>query len=162
MADDSILDTTKKVLGIAADYTPFDTDILMHINSVFSTLNQLAVGPDDTFFIEDNTAVWPDFIQGKNAINAVKSYMFLRVRLLFDPPATSFALDSMSKQIMELEWRLNSLEPALNGEGTGTGGTGTGTEAYIWDLSNGADFPAEALVGAIGIDFATGDVWRKV
>lgn len=158
---DSILDTTKKVLGIQADYTVFDPDILMHINSVFSTLNQLAVGPADTFFIEDNTVEWVDFIQGKAAINAVKSYMFLRVKVLFDPPATSFALDSMSKQIMELEWRLNSLEPALTGEAT-PGGTGTGTEAYIWDLSNGADFPPEALIGAIGIDYATGDVWRKV
>jgi hypothetical protein len=158
---DSILDTTKKVLGIASDYDVFDPDILMHINSVFSTLNQLAVGPSDTFFVEDNTAVWEDFIQGKMAINAVKSYMFLRVKLLFDPPATSFALDSFQKQIQELEWRLNSLEPALTGEGT-TSGSGTGFEAYIWDLSNGADFPTEAPVGAIGIDFMTGDVWRKV
>lgn len=160
MADDSILDTTKKVLGLASDYTAFDTDILMHINSVFSTLNQLAVGPPDTFLIEDNTATWSEFIQGKNAINMVKSYMNLRVRMLWDPPTTSFTQDAFSKQILELEWRLNSLEPALNGQPS-SGGTGGGTEAYIWDLSNGADFQSEALTGAIGIDFVSGDVWRK-
>lgn len=110
MADDpndSILDTTKKAIGIAADYEDFDIDIIMHINSVFSTLNQLGVGPDGGFNIQDNTAKWDDFIGVRNDLSMVKSYMALRVRLLFDPPTTSFALDSFQRQAQEFEWRLN-------------------------------------------------------
>lgn len=103
---DSILDTTKKLLGFDWDYTAFDTDITVHINSIFFTLQQLGVGPDTGFFIADNTATWSDFI-GTDLINAVKTYMYLKVRLLFDPPATSFAIDAISKQAADLEWRLN-------------------------------------------------------
>lgn len=109
---DSILTTTKKALGISADYTAFDPDIIMHINSVFSTLNQLGVGPAVTFMIMDDTETWSEFIGTNQDINSVKTYMYLRVRLYFDPPATSFALAAMEKQIEELGWRLN-----VQGEG---------------------------------------------
>lgn len=102
----SILDSTKKVLGLPADYTPFDVDIVMHINSVFFTLNQLGVGPDEGFTIENSDDVWEDFMVGEK-VQAVKSYMYLRVRLLFDPPSTSFAIESLKKQAEEFEWRLN-------------------------------------------------------
>lgn len=102
----SILDSTKKVLGLPADYTPFDVDIVMHINSVFFTLHQLGVGPDEGFTIEDSNAVWEDFMLGER-VQAVKSYMYLRVRLLFDPPSTSFAIESLKRQAEEFEWRLN-------------------------------------------------------
>jgi len=106
---ESILDSTKKVLGIDSAYTAFDPDITMHINSVFSTLQQLGVGanPDESFMITNRLATWEEFIGTEKNVNAVKSYMYLRVRLLFDPPATSFAQDSMQKQAQELEWRLN-------------------------------------------------------
>jgi len=104
---DSILDTTKKALGLISEYTAFDTDILMHINSVFSTLAQLGIGPEEGFSIEDKDAVWADFLGEDKRLNSVKSYMYLRVRMLFDPPATSFVQDSMKKQIEEFEWRLN-------------------------------------------------------
>lgn len=104
---DSILDTTKKVLGIAADYTAFDPDILFHINTVFSTLCQLGIGPEDGFSIEDKDAVWADFIGEDKRLNSVKTYTYLRVRMLFDPPTTSFLQDAMKQQIQELEWRLN-------------------------------------------------------
>lgn len=102
----SILDSTKKVLGLPADYTPFDVDIVMHINSVFFTLHQLGVGPDEGFTIENSDAVWEDFMLGEK-VQAVKSYMYLRVRLLFDPPSTSFAIESLKRQAEEFEWRLN-------------------------------------------------------
>lgn len=105
--DDSILDSVKKMLGIASDYTEFDVDIILHINSVFSTLNQLAVGPETGFIIEDKNAKWSDFIGEDPALSSVKSYVYLRVRLLFDPPTTSFAIESFKSQIQELEWRLN-------------------------------------------------------
>ena len=107
MADDSILNTTKKLLGIEPDYTAFDLDIITHINSVFTTLQQLGVGPEDSFFISDATPTWSDFIGDEKNINSVKTYVGLRVRLLFDPPTTSFAIESFQNQLKELEWRLN-------------------------------------------------------
>ena len=103
----SVLTSTKKVLGVDDSYTAFDVDILMHINSVFSTLNQLGIGPIDGFMIEDSTATWDAFLGADNRLNSVKTYVYLRVRMLFDPPTTSFVIDAMAKQIQELEWRLN-------------------------------------------------------
>lgn len=103
----SILNSTKKVLGLDPDYDVFDIDILMHINSVFSTLNQLGLGPEDGFEVEDDKAEWSSFLLDRKTLNAVKSYMYLRVRLLFDPPATSYASEALDKQAKELEWRLN-------------------------------------------------------
>jgi hypothetical protein len=104
---ESILISTKKILGIAADYTFFDTDIITHINSVFSTLNQLGIGPVDGFMIMDETEEWDEFLIDDPRKNSVRSYMYLRVRLLFDPPATSYLISSMKEQVTELEWRLN-------------------------------------------------------
>jgi hypothetical protein len=105
----SILTSTKKVLGIASDYTAFDEDIIIHINTAFSTLTQLGVGPTEGFMIDDSTAVWTDFINlGTDyQYNSIKSYIFLRVRMLFDPPTTSYLIGAYEKQIQELEWRLN-------------------------------------------------------
>jgi hypothetical protein len=104
---DSILTSTKKILGIDEDYTVFDVDITMHINSVLSTLNQLGIGPVEGFEIFDKTATWDQFLDDYKTLNAVKSYMYLRVRLLFDPPTTSYMITAMEKQILEQEWRLN-------------------------------------------------------
>lgn len=103
----SILDSVKKSLNLAANYTAFDEDIIMHINSVFSTLNQLGIGPDVGFMIEDKEAVWSAFLGSDPRLNAVKTYVFLRVKLLFDPPNTGFHTTAIEKQIKELEWRLN-------------------------------------------------------
>ena len=104
---ESILISIKKLLGIAADYTQFDADIIMHINTVFMVLNQLGVGPKDGFIIEDDLAVWEDFIQGRKKIEATKTFVYLKVRLLFDPPASSAAIESINRQASEYEWRLN-------------------------------------------------------
>lgn len=102
----SILTSVKKVLGIAETDTSFDVDILLHTNSVFSILNQIGIGPDAGFMIEDSSAMWEDFVTDKRLIS-VKTYVYARVRLLFDPPSTSYAIESMNKQIAEIEWRLN-------------------------------------------------------
>ena len=104
---DSILTSTKKVLGIEELYTAFDVDILMHINSVFSTLHQLGIGPIEGFFIEDATPTWVTFLGTDPRLNSVKTYVYLKVRILFDPPGTSYLIDSLSRQAEELEWRLN-------------------------------------------------------
>jgi hypothetical protein len=103
----SILTSTKKILGIAEDYTVWDLDIITHINSAFSTLTQLGVGPAAGFMIEDATAEWNDFILDDMQLNSVKTYIYLRVRLLFDPPTTSYAITAMEDQVKQLEWRLN-------------------------------------------------------
>lgn len=105
--DDSILTSVKKTLGLAESYDVFDLDVIMHINTVFSTLNQLGIGPSGGFQIMDAVPTWDTFLRGNPNLNSVKSYIFLRVRLLFDPPATSFAIAAMQDQIRELEWRLN-------------------------------------------------------
>lgn len=107
---DSILDTTKKALGIHADYDVFDPDIIMHINSAFATLHQLGVGPSEGFAIEDEVTTWDAFLgSNPNTRNSVKSYVYLKVRLLFDPPGTSYLIESLRRQAEEFEWRLNVL-----------------------------------------------------
>jgi hypothetical protein len=104
---DSILDTIKKLLGFDWDYTAFDIDIITHINSTFFTLQQLGIGPAEGFTIIDNTATWSDFVVGEN-VQAVKSYIYLKVRLVFDPPANSFTQEAMKNQATEYEWRLTT------------------------------------------------------
>ena len=103
----SILTSIKKMLGVAEDYTEFDEDITTHINSVFLNLTQLGVGPEEGFMIEDDTAVWEDFIDDSIQLQAVKTYMYLKVKLLFDPPLSSSVTESFTRMIAELEWRLN-------------------------------------------------------
>ena len=103
----SILTSIKKMLGVAEDYTEFDEDIITHINSVFLNLTQLGVGPEEGFMIENDTAVWEDFIDDSIRLQAVKTYMYLKVKLLFDPPLSSSVTESFTRMIAELEWRLN-------------------------------------------------------
>lgn len=102
----SILDSTKKILSIHPNDTAFDDDLLMHINSVFSTLQQLGVGPDEGFMIEDKTTEWDAYSSNITILNLVKIYMFLKIKIIFDPPASSFALNALEKQAEEIGWRL--------------------------------------------------------
>lgn len=104
---ESILTSIKKLLGIDADYSHFDADLIMHINSVFSILTQMGVGSADGFSITDTTEKWSDFISNDfNQYSMVKSYVYLKVRLLFDTPQSSALIESINRQISELEWRL--------------------------------------------------------
>ena len=104
---DSILTSIKKLLGIEEEYTQFDSDIIMHINTVFLNLTQLGVGPAEGFLIEDDSTTWYDFIGDSNQLQAVKTYVYLKVKLLFDPPLSSSVTESIDRIISELEWRLN-------------------------------------------------------
>lgn len=104
---ESILTSIKKLLGIAEEYDHFDTDLIMHINTVFSILTQIGVGPDKGFTIEDDTATWADFLPEDSNYEAVKTYMHMRVKLLFDPPLSSVVMEATNRIINELEWRLN-------------------------------------------------------
>ena len=103
---ESILTSIKKMLGIAEEYTHFDADLIMHINSVFAILTQIGVGPPEGFSIEDDTNVWTDFIQDNKKLESVKSYTYMKVKLLFDPPLSSSVIESMNRIISELEWRI--------------------------------------------------------
>lgn len=105
---ESILTSIKKLLGITEEYEHFDADIIMHINSVLMILTQLGVGPPEGFLIQDETSTWTDFVPDTMKIEAIKSYMYLKVKLLFDPPLSSAVMESYNRQISELEWRITS------------------------------------------------------
>jgi hypothetical protein len=104
---ESILDSIKKLLGLSSDYDQFDDDIVLHINSVFLNLTQLGVGPENGFMITGDGETWHDFIQDDVKLQAVKSYIYLKVKLLFDPPLSSAVIESANRMIAEFEWRLN-------------------------------------------------------
>lgn len=104
---DSILTSIKKLLGITEEYTHFDTDLIIHINSVFATLTQIGVGPSEGFVIVDKDDNWEQFTDDNILIESVKSYMYLKVKLLFDPPTSSAVSESYKQMINEFEWRLN-------------------------------------------------------
>ena len=107
---ESILTSIKKMLGIPEEYDHFDPDLIMHINSVLSILTQIGVGPSEGFRIEDDLATWEDFLGDDADYEAVKSYVHLRVKLLFDTSTLSSAvIESMNRMISELEWRLNAI-----------------------------------------------------
>ena len=103
----SILTSIKKLLGPTEDDTSFDVDIIMHINSAFFRLNQLGVGPSDGFFITDKTKTWEEFLVARKDLEAVKSYVYQKVRLLFDPPQSAFLVEALKESIKEFEWTIN-------------------------------------------------------
>ena len=122
---DSILTSIKKLLGITEEYEHFDPDIIVHINSAFMILTQLGIGPKNGFSITGNVEKWEDFLPDERMIHSVKSYIHLKVKLMFDPPLSSAVLECHKEQIKELEWRLqvagdivttNSQEEIQNGE----------------------------------------------
>lgn len=103
----SILNSIKKLLGIAPEYTQFDSDIIMHINSVFMILHQLGIGPKEGFRIENSNSEWSDYITDEDNLDAIKTYMHLKVKIAFDPPLNSTVMEAHRQMISELEWRLN-------------------------------------------------------
>ena len=105
----SILQSIKKLIGITEDYTHFDADIIIYINSVFMILNQLGIGLPNGFSISDDTSTWTDYLPEDNKnFEAVKTYMYLKIKLIFDPPMSSAVMEAMKQMISELEWRLNA------------------------------------------------------
>ena len=102
---ESILTSIKKLLGITEEYAHFDTDIIMHINSVFMILMQLGIGPAEGFSITGDSEVWSDFLSDATWFESVKSYVYLKVKLIFDPPQSGTLLNAIEKQVSEFEWR---------------------------------------------------------
>ena len=112
---ESILASIKKLLGITEEYTHFDADIIMHINSVFMILMQLGIGPANGFSITGDSEVWSDFLSDVAWLESVKSYVYLKVKLLFDPPQSGTVIGSMEKLITEFEWRCQEEKDFRNG-----------------------------------------------
>ena len=106
---DSILDTIKKLLGPGQEQTHFDQDIIIHINTAIMTLTDIGVGPKEGFSITGSSEVWSDFIEDIKKFEAVKTYIYLKVKLVFDPPLSSSVIEIYNSQINEIEWRLNSI-----------------------------------------------------
>lgn len=153
--EQSILMSTRKILQIGLDDNTFDLDVVTHINTALATLNQLGVGPSEGFMIEDDTATWGDFLGDNPKLNSVKTYVYLRVRLLFDPPTTSYAITAINDQLKEMEWRLNAVVDTV------PAGMTVLDEELVWELDSSGVFPPEAQVGDVGFDPVTGNVWRK-
>ena len=112
---ESILTSIKKLLGITEEYAHFDTDIIMHINSVFMILMQLGIGPAEGFSITGDSEVWSDFLSDATWFESVKSYVYLKVKLIFDPPQSGTLLNAMEKQVSEFEWRCQEEQEFRNG-----------------------------------------------
>lgn len=109
--EESILKTIKEGLGIVDDYTAFDSQIIMHINSVFMILNQIGIGPDSCFQIQDKADAWSEFIKESDwdgeLFNLVKTYIVMKVKMIWDPPSSNAVLEVYQRQIDEFEYRLN-------------------------------------------------------
>lgn len=116
---ESILNSVKLSLGIPVEYEHFDQQIMLHLNTVMAILPQLGVGPEEGFFVQGDSTTWGDLIGDTELaykLLYVKSYVCLRVRLLFDPPSSSGAIDAMERQMRELEWRITVTKDPVNGE----------------------------------------------
>lgn len=107
MLEESILTSIKKLLGIVEDYTIFDTDIIIHINSAFTRLKQLGVGPSEGFRIIDKSETWDEFVDDEDYLDSVKTYIYLKVKIIFDPPLNASVMEAYKQEIKELEWNLN-------------------------------------------------------
>ena len=116
MGEESIFESVKNLLGVQEEDTSFDQDILIHLNTVLSICTQIGVGPDEGFIVTDNSQTWNDFVRDSAKLSAVKSYVYLRVRRLFDPPLSSSVASANDDAIAELEWRLNSTVEYDQGE----------------------------------------------
>lgn len=117
---ESILGSTKAALGIVPEYKAFDNQVLMYINTAFSTLYQLGVGPEDGFAVEDEETTWDEYLDSNKLLNFVITYVHMSVKLMFDPPMNSFATTAMKEQLKELEWRINvTVDPSAKGGAAG-------------------------------------------
>ena len=151
---DSVLDSVKQVLGLTPDMTSFDLDIAMHVNAVIGSLQQFGVNSDAGLFISDNTVKWTSITTRQDVLNFVKTYVYMRVRFIFDPPASGFAISAIEKQVQELEWRIvAAIESGLNAD-----------DAIIflgtwYNLTGLLDFPAGSVSGDAGVDFGDYNIY---
>lgn len=115
----SILDSIKQLLGIDVNDTSFDKELIIHINGALMILNQLGVGPEDGYLIVDKNNTWDEFVPGQKNLEAIKSSVYLKVRLIFDPPQNSFLVNALEKQMAEYDWRITLQSNTSKGVGDG-------------------------------------------
>lgn len=127
---DSILTSIKKDLGIMEDYTHFDADIIMGINTAFSILTQLGVGPSNGFSISDKNSVWTDFVADTSRLEFIKTYVSKKTKMIFDPPTSSSVMESMNRILSELEWRINVAVDPSNTNGADYSNVGFVDDEY--------------------------------
>lgn len=151
----SILTTVKQILGLDENYTAFDQDILMHINTVFANLNQIGVGPALGFYVENKEQKWSDFLGTDMRLGAVPSFVAGKVRLIFDPPSTSFAITALENVLTEMEYRIWTYVEERAYQVKQQSGD------LAWQFLDHEGFPVEAEVGDLGYDPTTGNLWRK-
>lgn len=145
--NDSIVATIKKMLGLEDNYTPFDMDVIVHINTALLTLCQMGIGPREGYTVTDYDQTWDDFLTNKVFLGGVKTWIYLQVKMLFDPPTNSFVMDAMKQQSEQILWRLNvqaeSVErmPFMREEGLirGANPINVGTEPEPDGASSGED-----------------------
>lgn len=113
----SILNDVKQQLGLATDYTPFDVTLILHINSVLSNLHQLGIGPPEGLEIVDDSEEWVLLIGNNKRLNMVKTYVYLKVRLVWDPPTTAHAIRAVEEEIEQLAWRIKVAKETPADEG---------------------------------------------
>lgn len=154
--EDSILQDIKQMVGQEWDDDTYDLDIKIHINTVFSVLHQIGASPLEGITISDETATWPMFLGNRTGIEMVKSYMYMYVRLMFDPPQFGPALTSMQANIDRFEFRLSITEIKFNPYAYS--GLDLGN---VWIIDDLGDFPPEAPIGALGFDPDSGKLWRN-
>jgi len=134
---DSILASIKKMLGLEDEYTPFDMDVIIHINTAFMTLCQAGIGPKEGFTVTDYNQIWSDFLTNKVMLGGVKTWVYLQVKMLFDPPTNSFVMDAYKTQADQILWRLNvqaeSVEemPFMREEGLKRGANPKNIPGYV-------------------------------
>jgi len=153
----SILNSMKKLLGIDAEYDVFDQDIMIHINTVFSVLQNIGATPPAGFMILGQEETWENFLEDRKSVEMVKTYMYLRVRLIFDPPTSTAAMDAFKKTADELEWRLNTMELVFNPLAY----NGLIPVVPVEPLDAKGNFAPDAPTGSIGVD-ADGNLWQDV
>jgi hypothetical protein len=161
MKDGSILDEIKLMINLEPDDDTFDTEVKIHIETAFSLLHHIGGCPSDAPEIEDRTTKWSDFFGDLKNVNLVKSYIYHKVKSSFDPPATSFVIESNKVLLQELEWRINTLEFVFNPAAKEAYSNPAGEPATDWIIDETQPLPAEMKVGEIGIDPVTGAIVRK-
>lgn len=156
--DQSILTTVKKTLGLLEDYSAFDQDLILFINSVFGDLRQLGVGPPTGFEIEDSSKKWVDFIGNDLRFAGVKTFMHLKVKQVFDPPENGAVSIAMEKMVQEAAWRLKVTVDEVFAEVSAV----TDEGAIVWILDEQGNFPEEAPYNSVGFNPVNRMIWRKV
>lgn len=145
---ESILESMKKLIGIDKDYGAFDIDLIVAINGVFTILNQLGVGPEKEFSITGPDETWLDFFGVTDAIGLVKPYMYLKTKLIFDPPSTGVLHEAMERQIQEFEWRLTiQADPASKPDDEATPNGSVSDHRLLTNREAPNQHPISAITG---------------